>query len=129
MFEDLVLDSEIDADLNYFNDAYPSLNDNHYDQYFDSSAFNNLQLDNNSNFSVMHLNIRSLKKNGETFEAYISTLKLKFDVICLTETWSKDIELINDFLDDYSVFCSTRSGRGGGSAIYVKNCFKSSVIS
>ena len=62
MFEDLVLDSEIDADLNYFNDAYPSLNDNHYDQYFDSSAFNNLQLDNNSDFSVMHLNIRSLKK-------------------------------------------------------------------
>ena len=129
MSEQIVLDGEIDADINYFNEAYPSINDNHYNQYFDSSTFNNLQLDNGSNFSVIHLNIRSLKKNGETFEAYLSTLNCKFDVICLTETWSKDIELINDFLDGYSVFSSTRRRNGGGSAIYVKNSFKCSVVS
>ena len=41
MFQDVILDIEIDADNNYFNEAYPSLNDNHANQYFDNSTFDN----------------------------------------------------------------------------------------
>ena len=34
MFENLVLQSEIEPDINYFNQVYPSMIDSHIDHYF-----------------------------------------------------------------------------------------------
>ena len=42
MFDHLVVNSEIDVDNNYFNQAYPSINDSHADQNRNSATFHNL---------------------------------------------------------------------------------------
>ena len=42
-----------------------------------------------------------------------------FHTIYSTETWSNDIELVNDILEKYSVFIT--------SVMYVKDCFKTSI--
>ena len=62
MFEDLVLDREIDADINYFNQTYSLINDRHADKYLNSDTFINLKINNHCNFSVLHLNISKFKK-------------------------------------------------------------------
>ena len=41
--------------------------------------------------SVYHLNIRSLNSNHRGLCQYLSILKLKFDVIVLSEIWSNNI--------------------------------------
>ena len=41
----------------------------------------------NSKLSLLHANVRSLPRNGTALEAYLSTLKVEFNVVALTETW------------------------------------------
>ena len=81
--------SDIDIDLNYFDNLYNGLHDNQ--QYFNSDLFNNKfhnDVSNlSNNLSIMHVNIRSISANGDELVAYLETLILKFDIICLTETW------------------------------------------
>ena len=47
---------------------------------------------NDSNFSVLHINIRSLNKHHKELVTYLSLLSLKFDCICLTEIWNNNLE-------------------------------------
>ena len=52
---------DIDADLNHFNELYPSLQTSHENQYYDSDEFNRLFGNGRVNdFSVIHVNIRSM---------------------------------------------------------------------
>ena len=53
---------------------------------------------------------------------------MKFDIICLSETYVTDILLANDLLDDYQCYHTTRNNHGGGVAIYVKKEFSDSTI-
>ena len=46
-------------------------------------------------FFVLHLNIRSLSKNLESFKKLYNLLSFKFSILCFSETWSKD-EKINE---------------------------------
>ena len=48
-------------------------------------------------FSLIHLNIRSLRKNFGVLTSYISPLNFRFDVIALTETWLKEKDDVNSF--------------------------------
>ena len=47
-------------------------------------------------FSILHVNIRSIKKNFSNFRLFLSQLKHEFSVICLTETWCNDQTFRND---------------------------------
>ena len=38
-------------------------------------------------FSVLHLNIRSMKKNFENFKEFLKNLSVSFRAIFLSETW------------------------------------------
>ena len=38
-------------------------------------------------FSVLHFNIRSMKKNFENVQEYLKNLSASFSAICLSETW------------------------------------------
>jgi len=120
---------EIDIDTNHFDDLYPGLLNNRNDQYFNHERFNSsfCATDNSKSFSVVHLNINSMHKNGPDFIGYLSLLNLNFDVICLSETYVTDILLANDFLDDYHSYHTIRNNHGGGVAIYVKNKFSDNV--
>ena len=44
-------------------------------------------------FSILHLNIRSMTKNFETFQEYYNSLNVNFSKICLSETWTNDNNL------------------------------------
>ena len=45
--------------------------------------------------SVLHLNIRSLTKNFDSFKELYNLLRFKFCKVCFSETWSKD-EKVNE---------------------------------
>ena len=45
---------------------------------------------NSGNFSMIHLNIRSGKKNFEKFKGFLFKTGSFFQVLCLTETWFDD---------------------------------------
>ena len=64
-------------------------------QYYNYEKFNNTFIgDGVNDFSVLHVNIRSLNANGESL-VYLSLFNRKFDV-WLTETWVR--------LDNYRAF-------------------------
>ena len=74
-------------------------------------------------FSVLHLNIRSLNKNFESFAELYKSLSFKFSIICFSETWSNDENLDKNSLfqlEGYSLLHENRKyRRGGGVAIFV----------
>ena len=70
----------------------------------------------NSSFSVMHVNIRSLRKNLDNQEPLILCLESPTAILCLTETWLKDTDETRSYLDHgYNQYVSrNRSENGGG---------------
>ena len=82
-----------------------------------NSTCNNLS---HQEFSLLHLNIRSLHKNFDSFETFLSTLNnFQFSLIGLTETWlhSNSPPLFN--IENYKLLRQDRTvGRGGGVAMY-----------
>ena len=85
----------INADINHFEQLYPSIEANSGDQYHESDRFSgafcmNIERD----LSVIHLNIRSISANEDALYAYMFLLNSKFDVICLSESWVKSLNLL-----------------------------------
>ena len=73
-----------------------------------------------SGFSILHLNARSVNKNQDLINAFISNLNVTFSVISLSETWFKEdhSNLIN--ITNYNLLNFPRQGRrSGGSALYI----------
>ena len=87
----------LDADLNHFNEIYPCLRDTFSSQYYDTEKFNSeLCRSSEDDFSIIYVNVRSLRMNGDALEGYLSVLKRKFDIICLCETWINEAEVTDD---------------------------------
>lgn len=81
----------------------------------DIESFNNKTVSVSDSFGLFHLNIRSLGANGEHFGElllYLDTLKFKFPVIVLTETWVTEENDIGFRIPGYNVY-NYYSGRGG----------------
>ena len=79
-------------------------------------------LSNKINFSVMHLNARSLVKNLDQLNLMLGSLKKSFSVIGISETWLTDCtaELVN--ITGYSFISNHRKSKtGGGVGIYLHN--------
>ena len=116
---DILLDDSCDPDVNFFNKKFQSLDT----PYLMPGEFHNF-LDNSSDqFSVLHLNIRSIKKNFENFELFLNSINFTFSVICLLETWWDDLATIEKSLYELPNYNSTRQARsdrkGGGVSIYI----------
>lgn len=76
-------------------------------------------------FSILHINARSLIKNIESILLLIHRLHHKFSVIAVTETWTdmNNEHLVN--IDGYSKIIKHReNGRGGGVALYIDSDLK-----
>ena len=52
----------------------------------------------NKSFSILHLNIRSFKKNFDKLVNFLDTLSFNFNVICVSETWCSSEENNSDLL-------------------------------
>ena len=116
-FEKILNNDSQDPDENFFN-AF-----NFKDlQYFTPEKFSqNLNSFDNSSFSMLHLNIRSLQKNFDSLLNLLMTLKFEFKVICITETWCSDNSMNHNLfeLPQYkSIHHVRRAGKGGGIATF-----------
>ena len=115
---DFLLDDSCDPDVNFFNKKFQSLDT----PYLMPGEFHNF-LDNSSDqFSVLYLNIRSIKKNFENFKLFLNSINFTFSVICLSETWWDDLATIEKSLYELPNYNSTHQARGdwkgGGVSIY-----------
>ena len=80
-------------------------------------------------FSLLHLNIRSLHKHFDSFETFLNTLNnFQFSMIGLTETWlhSNSPPLFN--IENYKLLRKDRTDRrGGGGCLICSKEFKSQI--
>ena len=71
-----------EAYFNYFEDC----------QYFDLNSINNyIDTNTSKSINIIHINIRSARKNLDEFLINLERTKTKFQVIILTETWLNNI--------------------------------------
>jgi hypothetical protein len=80
-----------------------------------------------SNFSIIHINARSLNKNTEMLHTYLNSLHHQFTVIAVTETWGTESKSDFLYLDGYTRFIKNKkqkknrtNSRGGGVALFIK---------
>ena len=73
-----------------------------------------------SKFGIFHLNIRSISKNFSLFRSYLVKIRFKFQIIVLTETWFKEVDLDAFSLPGYNTFSIPSVGRRGGIRVYIR---------
>ena len=80
--DNILQDSSCDPDVNFFKNVIRNVDTT----YLFPHQFHNF-LDNSMTdwFSILHLNIRSIKKNFENFKLFLSSLDFSFSVICFSE--------------------------------------------
>ena len=80
----------------------------------------------NNDLSIFHLNIQSLNRVGDHLAAYLETLKVKFDIICLTKTRLSEGKCYDHLFPHFTPFHSYHKLQTeGGTAIYVGNHLES----
>jgi len=57
---------------------------------------------NNNSFTILHANIRSLRKNIGKLEELISQMPINPDIIAVSETWLNTLRLAHKQLPGYS---------------------------
>ena len=83
--------------------------------------------DKDENVSVLHLNVRSINKNFESFKIFLSNLNFSFSIICFSETWLNDSNLDNSNyeLPNYvGVHQIKNHYKGGGVSVYIHKNFE-----
>ena len=87
MMTNFLLLQHSDPDTNLFHNLSGDLSSKC--QYYIEDTFMTLTEDNNENsyFSLLQLNIRSVPCHMSEFQAYLDSLQHKFSIIGLTETW------------------------------------------
>ena len=120
--EELV-NNELDPDLSYYLDQISFLDTKYYVPGEVKDQLKSLQL---NLFSILHLNIRSMRKYFEAFQDFTESLNFKFSVICLSETWLHPHEISdsNFQLAGYYTFHLTREkNRGGELCIFLQETY------
>jgi len=70
-------------------------------------------------FSIFHLNIASLQLHIDELRSFLSNLKHRFKVICISETRLHDVTpLVNVDIDGYTFEHTPTSSQCGGTGIY-----------
>ena len=111
----ILLDNSCDPDLNLFSENIKNLDSTHL---LPGNLHNFLDNSVTDWFSVLHLNIQSIKKNFENSKLFLSSLEFSFSVICFSETWFDDLDNSTYELPKYISKHQTRSdGRDGGVSI------------
>ena len=120
-----ILDENIDPDINLLNDLKKK------SMYFTCHEFNR-RLSNtlSCTVSLLHLNCRSLRKNFQNVENMLNNIKIKFDVVAITESWLSSTDDLNLYkINGYEIeYMHRLNKRGGGILIYVKQNIKSTKL-
>ena len=117
--DDILLDSTCDTDLNFFNKYVKNFGT----KYLSPEDFKDfIERPVTNLFSILHLNIRSIKKNFDNFKKILCSLDFTFSVICFSETWPDKLDSFTYNLLNYTSIHQKRSHRkGGGVSIYIHN--------
>ena len=95
---DILLDNAYDTDLNFFSKNLDMV-------YVLPEDFHDfLAKPGTGYFSILHLNIRSIKKKFKSFKTYFSALDFTFSIICFSETWCDDLD---NFIYDLPSYTSS----------------------
>jgi exonuclease III len=106
----------------------------------DISDYNNVQtdietlkthladFDKNNFFSILSVNIRSIRANLNLLLAYIAAIDYKYDFIILTETWLDANTNVGLEIPGYISENTYRNKHGGGISIFYLPCFNVSII-
>ena len=86
--DDILLDNSCDPDVNFFSLKTQNLDT----PCILSEEFQKLSgISSHDSFSILHLIIRSIKKNFHNFKLFFSTLGFSFSIICFSETWPDEV--------------------------------------
>ena len=94
--DDILLDNSCDPDINFFSLKTQNLDSlyilpKEFQKFIDSSS--------HDSFSILHLNIRNIKKNFDNFKLFLLTLGFSFSVICfLKHGWTRLAILYMNYL-------------------------------
>ena len=118
-FESILESDYNDPDINFFNNKLQEIDS----PYFSVENFETVsdQL-NGDKFSILHLNIRSLNKSIDNLRDFLASLKGKFSVTVLTESWYDETANKNSLFDleNYNSVHKTRKNKKrGGICIYI----------
>ena len=120
----------LDPDLHYFSSYNQYISGYNY---FVESSFNSetsKSLNKKHNFSLCHLNIRSIRKNVGSLEFTLENLQHEFSLIGITETWLKDDDCDLFAIQGYNVVEKHRQNRfGGGVALFIKDNIECTIRS
>ena len=110
--------------LNSFNTQF-----NNSNTCSESNNKNDIKLDRDSSFSLLHMNARSLNKNFESMELLLHSLDyFPFSVIGISETWLHNNSPSIFNLQNYTMYRSDRQhNHGGGVALYAHNNINSKL--
>ena len=92
--------------------------------YFIENQFNEMlkhEQYSDADFSLLHLNIRSLQRNINNLTNLLSSLEINFSIVGISETWLSDSFRSVD-IDGFRFVHKYRQSRpGGGVGLYVSN--------
>ena len=74
-------------------------------------------------FSIMHLNIQSLRAKHTALECLLAEVD-GFDALCFSETWLNDFDSKCYSFSNYNHLSSVRQKRCGGTSIFIKNQYQ-----
>ena len=93
--DEFILNDERDPDTNFFDEV----NTPNFDcLYFNTDQIKTFlsETEQYDNISALHVNIRSIKHNFDKLTELLDESKSSFNIVCLTETWCSDEEMINN---------------------------------
>ena len=121
--------NDIDPEINHFAEIFPDLNNSEH-SYYSIDKFNENCFTNVNDLNIIHCNIRSLYAHHDEFLALLSVFRVKFYILCFSESWLTDatIQLIN--FQGYQSFHSMRpiNKRGGGISIFIKDSIRANIF-
>ena len=99
-----------------------SFSKNNYScNYYDEESINNLSKKHlPDSLKIFHANIESFKTNGTELTFLLHCLKLKFDIICLTETRYTNIGIIDKEFPDFHIYLDNPTTAKGGVALLLR---------
>ena len=87
--------NDIDPEAKHFAGIFPGINNSEHSDYYSIHKFNENCIINNVNLlNIIGCNIRSLYAHHDEFLALLNILHVKFDILCLSESWRTDATII-----------------------------------
>jgi exonuclease III len=113
---------DVDPDHNFLNEIRgKAISSCKY--YYTSEHIHDIHDTNkDSTIAMLHLNIRSIPKNLDTFKTTLYSSQLKFDLLTFSETWLKESNADAHGIQGYNHEFITRENRpGGGTSVFIRD--------